>query len=43
MPFTILFPDSRSDELDLERGVAGPDTKLLNPHKSSFTEIDRAA
>ena len=43
MPFTILFPDSRSDELDLERGVAGPDIELLNPRKSSFDAIDRGA
>ena len=43
MSYTILFPDSRSDELDLERGVAGPDTKLLNPRKSSFDAIDRGA
>jgi D-3-phosphoglycerate dehydrogenase/C-terminal binding protein len=40
MSNTILFPDSRSDLLDIEREVVGPDAVLLNPRKSSFDAID---
>ncbi len=43
MPYTILFPDSRSDVLDLEREVAGADATLLNPRKGSFDAIERGA
>ena len=28
MSYTILFPDSRSEVLDLERGIVGPDVEL---------------
>ena len=40
MPFTMLFPDSRSEQLDLEARVFGPDVTLLNPRKPSFEAID---
>ena len=40
MPLNILFPDSRSDVLDIEREVAGPDAVLVNPRKNSFDAID---
>lgn len=40
MPFTILFPDSRSDPLDIERDVAGPDVELINARKDRFEAID---
>jgi len=43
MPLTILFVDSRSSELDVERAVTGPDAVLLNPRKLRFDEIDRSA
>lgn len=43
MPETILYPDSRMAELDLEREVAGPDAMLLNPRKTRFDEIERSA
>jgi lactate dehydrogenase-like 2-hydroxyacid dehydrogenase len=40
--FTILFPDSRSDPLDLEREIVGPDVELVNPRKPRFADIDPA-
>lgn len=43
MACTILFPDSRSDDLDIERSVAGPDVKLINPRQGSFDAIERSA
>jgi lactate dehydrogenase-like 2-hydroxyacid dehydrogenase len=43
MSHTFLFPDSRSDLLDLEREVAGPDATLINPRKSSFESIEGSA
>ncbi len=43
MTYTILFPDSRSDVLDLEREVAGPDATLINPRKDSFDAVERGA
>ena len=43
MSHTFLFPDSRSDLLDLESGVVGSDAVLLNPRKNSFESIERSA
>ncbi len=43
MPLTILFPDSRSPQLDLEQEVTGPDAILLNPRKNRFDAIDLSA
>ena len=43
LPFTILYPDSRSQLQDIEREVAGPDAILLNPQKTSFEAIERTA
>lgn len=43
LPFTILYPDSRSELQDIEREVAGPDAILLNPQKASFEAIERTA
>lgn len=43
MPLTILFPDSRSAQLDLEREVTGPDAILLNPRKDRFDAIELSA
>jgi phosphoglycerate dehydrogenase-like enzyme len=43
MPLTILYPDSRSDHLDIEQEVAGPDTVLINPRQKSFDAIELAA
>lgn len=40
MSYTILFPDSRSDVLDLEREIVGPDVELINPRKAHVEEID---
>ena len=42
MSYTILFPDSRSEVLDLERGVVGPDVELINARRMHFPEIDPA-
>lgn len=43
MSFTLLFPDSRSSELDIEREVTGPDAVLLNPRKDRFEKIEPGA
>jgi D-3-phosphoglycerate dehydrogenase/C-terminal binding protein len=43
MPLTILYPDSRSAQLDIEQAVAGPNTVLVNPRKASFDAIELAA
>ena len=43
MPFNILFPDSRSDPLDIEREVAGPDTTLVNARKDRFEAVELSA
>jgi lactate dehydrogenase-like 2-hydroxyacid dehydrogenase len=40
MSYTILFPDSRSEVLDLERGIVGADVELINARKMRFDEID---
>ncbi|MBI3915761.1 MAG: C-terminal binding protein [Betaproteobacteria bacterium] len=40
---TLLFPDSRATQLDLEREVVGPDVALLNPRQNSFAAIDKEA
>ena len=42
MSYTILFPDSRSEVLDLERGIVGPDVELINARRMHFPEIDPA-
>jgi len=43
MALTILYPDSRSDVLDVEQAIAGPDVKFINPRKKSFGEIELSA
>ncbi len=43
MSYTILFPDSRSEQLDLERGIVGPDVELINARKGRFGDIDSGA
>ena len=43
MPLTILFPDSRSSQLDIELEVTGPDVVLLNPRKDRFDAIEMSA
>ena len=40
MPSTILFPDGRSAELDVEREVTGADATFVNPRKDRFDAID---
>jgi len=40
MPLTILFPDSRSEVLDIEREVAGPDVELINARTNQYELID---
>ena len=39
MAHTILFPDSRSDPLDIEREVVGADGELINARQNSFDAI----
>ena len=43
MPFNILFPDSRSDPLDIEHEVAGADTVLVNARKDRFEAVELKA
>ena len=43
MPLNLLYPDSRSEQLDLEAKVFGNDTTLINSRKKSFEEIDLKA
>ena len=43
MPLTLLFPDSRSPQLDLEQEVTGPGVVLLNPRQNRFDLIDMSA
>lgn len=43
MPFNILFPDSRSDPLDIEGEVAGADTVLVNARKDRFEAVELKA
>jgi lactate dehydrogenase-like 2-hydroxyacid dehydrogenase len=43
MPFTLLFPDSRSAELDIEAEVTANDAVLLNPRQTRFDAIERSA
>jgi lactate dehydrogenase-like 2-hydroxyacid dehydrogenase len=40
MSYAILFPDSRSEQLDLERDVVGPDVELINPRRGRFGDIE---
>ena len=42
MALTILFPDSRSDPLDIEREVTGGDVELINARKDRFDAINVA-
>ncbi|HEV7799766.1 MAG TPA: NAD(P)-dependent oxidoreductase, partial [Burkholderiales bacterium] len=43
MTYTILFPDSRSDPLDIERAVTGPDADIINARKDDFDAVDTSA
>ena len=43
MAWTILFPDSRSPQLDIERGVVGSDVELINARKDRFDEVETSA
>ena len=40
--FTLLYPDSRADQLDIEQSVSGGDAVIINSRKQSFGEIDTA-
>jgi len=43
MPYTILYPDSRFQTLELEQQVAGADVTFINPRQNRFEAIDRSA
>ncbi|MEN3355423.1 MAG: hypothetical protein V7640_3581 [Betaproteobacteria bacterium] len=43
MSLTILFPDSRSPQLDIERNVVGADVELINARKDRFDEVETSA
>lgn len=40
MPFTILYPDNRPSELDIETEVTGSDALFINPCKTRFEDVD---
>jgi phosphoglycerate dehydrogenase-like enzyme len=42
MPFTILYPDGRSDALDIEAQVTGAGAVIINPRTTSFDAIEPA-
>jgi phosphoglycerate dehydrogenase-like enzyme len=41
--FTLLFPDSRSSQLDIEQEVTGADGVFINPRKDRFEDIELSA
>ena len=41
MSYTVLFPDSRSDPLDIEQEVTGPDAELINARKNQFDAVEQ--
>ena len=43
MSVVILFPDSRSPQLDIERAVTGPEAELINPRQASFEAVETGA
>ena len=43
MSMTILMTDTRTESLDLERAVLGPEVTILSPRKRRFEEIDLSA
>ena len=42
MSFTILYPDAKHKELDIEAKAVGPEVTLLNPRQDKFEAIDRS-
>jgi phosphoglycerate dehydrogenase-like enzyme len=42
MPFTILYPDAKALDLDLEREATGGDVSLINARQNRFEEIDKS-
>ena len=42
MPYTILYPDAKPQELDIEARAVGPDVKLIHARQDTFDAIDRA-
>jgi D-3-phosphoglycerate dehydrogenase/C-terminal binding protein len=42
MPFTILYPDARPQQLDIEARAVGDDVTLVHARQNSFDAIDRA-
>jgi lactate dehydrogenase-like 2-hydroxyacid dehydrogenase len=43
MPYTVLYPDSRAAQLDVEAEITGPDAVFINPRQDRFDAIDRTA
>src|SRR5690349_4234673 len=43
MPYNILFPDSRSADLDIEREIVGTQAELVNTRQNQFDAIPRSA
>jgi len=41
VPFTILYPDARPQQLDIETKAVGDDVTLIHARKDSFEEIER--
>ena len=40
MAYTILYPDAKPQELDIEARAVGPEVTLLNPRQNRFDAID---
>jgi phosphoglycerate dehydrogenase-like enzyme len=43
VPFTLLYPDSRATQLDLEQEITGPDVVLINARQNRFDAIELSA
>ena len=43
MPYTVLYPDSRAAQLDVEAEITGPDAVFINPRQDRFDAIDKTA
>ncbi len=42
MAYTILYPDAKPEQLDIEARAVGPEVTLLNPRQNRFDAIERS-
>ena len=40
MAYTILYPDAKPQQLDIETKAVGPEVTLLNPRQNKFEAIE---